>query len=774
MTPLEAARRWVARGFLPVPVPFRQKRPVLDGWQKLRLRDEDLARYFDSQPQNIGILLGDDFGTVDIDCDCLEAVAAAVEFVPATGMCFGRKSKPASHYIYRAVPAPRYRKFADPTDKSTIVELRCQKKDGSVGLQTVVPPSVHLCGEKIRFEQGANKEPGVADAAGLTQAVARIAAAALLACHWPKAGSRHDAFLALAGILARAGWSIEEAARLHRAIYRALWGGAADFGACALEVRSTIERIAEAGEVTGFQTLAGLIHVGVLETALGWLGIAKGTTATNGAPWPSIAPFLVRSATPLDADLFPGFLGDMVAAVSQATETPIELPGLLGLAVVAACVARKVTVSPESGYEEPLNIFVAVGMESGNRKTAVLQAMAQPFAEWERIEQERLQAERKRVLSERKTLEAQIETRRKKAAMSLADSGVVAQITELEAALPEVPALPRLWVQDVTPEKLAVMMAEHGERIALLSDEGGVFDLLAGRYSKGIPNLDLFLQAHSGSSVRVDRGSRPPVLMQHPALTVAIAPQPDVLQNLSDQPGFRGRGLLARFLYALPPSPLGSRLLQPNPVPALVAESYSAGVKRLLALPAPAPGTNGELTTWQLRFSPDAYCSWKDFQRSIELLMREDGKLYHLKDWAAKLPGAAARIAGVMHCVCASPEDNCIIDAAVMEHALNLSGLLIDQAIAVFDLMQRDPVMEDAQRVLRWIRKQASPQFTIRDCFCAHQSHFKKVDSVYPAIRLLEQHGYVRPAPTTRATGRPTEIYLVNPQLAEAAVPYQE
>jgi putative DNA primase/helicase len=185
-------------------------------------------------------------------------------------------------------------------------------------------------------------------------------------------------------------------------------------------------------------------------------------------------------------------------------------------------------------------------------------------------------------------------------------------------------------------------------------------------------------------------------------------------------------------------------------------------------LPAPTPGTDGELATRQLRFSPDAYRSWKDFQRSIELLMREGGKLYHLKDWAAKLPGAAARIAGVMHCVCASLEDNRFIDASVMELSLNLATLLIDQAISVFDLMQRDPVMEDAQRVLRWIRRQASPQFTILDCFCAHQSHFKKVDSVYPAIRLLEQHGYVRPAPSTKATGRPTEIYLVNPQLAEA------
>ena len=673
MTPIEAARDWLARGFLPVPVPFREKGPVEDDWQKLRLRAEDLPRYFNSQPQNIGILLGEEAGTADIDCDCLEAVAAAVEFAPPTRMRFGRHSKPASHYIYRSAPATCSRKFVDPTNKkTTIVEFRCQKKDGTVGLQTVVPPSIHMSGEQIRFEPDANGEPGRTDATTLLVAVARIAAAALLARHWPKEGSRHDAFLALAGILARAGWSAQDAECFHRAMYRALWRGQADFGACALEVRSTFEKLAGAGEVTGFQTLAGLIQTGVLETALGWLGILRHASAAPVVQRPRIVPFLTRKATPLQADLFPGFLGDMIAAVSQATETPVELAGLLGLGIVAACVARKVTVSPEQGYEEPLNIYAAVGMESGNRKSAVLQAMEQPFVEWESREGERLQPERTRLLSERKTAEAQIEVLRKKAARTPGDRGLVSQIAELEGALPEIPALPRLWVQDVTPEKLAAMMAEQGERIALLSDEGGIFDLLAGLYSKGIPNLDLFLQAHSGTSVRVDRGSRPPVVMQHPALTVAISPQPEVLQKLSARPGFRARGLLARFLYGLPASPLGSRLLLSNPVPPEVAEAYRAGIERLLALRSPAQGTDGQLNTWQLRFSPEAYANWKDFQRSVELLMREGGKLCHLKDWASKLPGAGARIAGVMHCVCISPEESGIISTAVTEQALNL------------------------------------------------------------------------------------------------------
>jgi len=41
---LDAARQWVARGYYPIPVPYREKSPVIDRWQDLRLvREEDLA-----------------------------------------------------------------------------------------------------------------------------------------------------------------------------------------------------------------------------------------------------------------------------------------------------------------------------------------------------------------------------------------------------------------------------------------------------------------------------------------------------------------------------------------------------------------------------------------------------------------------------------------------------------------------------------------------------------------------------------------------------------
>ncbi len=446
MTPLEAARLWVDRGFLPIPVPHRQKAPVLDRWQDLRLSQEDLPQYFNSARQNIGILLGDDSGSADIDCDCMEAIAVAAELAPPTGMSFGRESKPASHYIYRSNPAVRSSKFIDPTSKSTIVELRCQKAGGSIGLQTVVPPSIHPGGEQIRFEPGGDRLPGRVEASILANAVSRIAATALLARYWPKEGCRHDAFLALAGILARAGWAVHDATIFHRAVYRALWGAAADLSACEAEVESTFEKHVLGGEITGFHSLAVLMNKVALAAALKWLNIASNPPAPQAVEWPPIAPFLARDVTLLTPELFPGFLGEMVSAVARATETPIELPGILGLAVAAACIAGKVTVSPEAGYVEPVNIYAAVGMESGNRKTAVLQHMARPFIDWEHRETERLLPDRKRLISERKTREAKVESLRKRAATAPDDSALQAQIAELEVTLPEVPALPRLWV----------------------------------------------------------------------------------------------------------------------------------------------------------------------------------------------------------------------------------------------------------------------------------------------------------------------------------------
>jgi putative DNA primase/helicase len=197
-----------------------------------------------------------------------------------------------------------------------------------------------------------------------------------------------------------------------------------------------------------------------------------------------------------------------------------------------------------------------------------------------------------------------------------------------------------------------------------------------------------------------------------------------------------------------------------------VEDAYSTGILRLLNL-EPSLNYLGEPTPWRLTFSPSAYDSWKDFQRRIEVLMRDGGKLCFIRDWASKLPGAAARIAGLFHSIGSDASESHIIDLAVTEQALNIAARLIDGALAVFDLMQGDPAVEDAERILRWIRKGTRTSFSIRDCFCAHQAHFRRVDALHVPLQLLTEHGYIQPRPRAKASGRPSGAYLVNPEFTK-------
>jgi hypothetical protein len=276
---LDAARRWLERGYYPIPVPFRNKAPVIDGWPQLRLTSEQLPQYFNGRQINIGVLLGEPDGNADIDLDTQQARHAWRVLGPKTGLVFGRASAPASHHFFRADPPLKTAKYVDPVDKESLIELRCLASDGAVGLQTIVPPSVHESGEAIRFDvDGAAQN---IDADALSRATAQTAAAALFGKHWPAQGSRNAAFLALAGGLARAAWSEKDAVTFHRALYQCLWPDSPDFLAAEREVANTFRRLRDGREITAFRRLSELIDKRAVRAAMRWLDLdAESETRT--------------------------------------------------------------------------------------------------------------------------------------------------------------------------------------------------------------------------------------------------------------------------------------------------------------------------------------------------------------------------------------------------------------------------------------------------------------------------------------------------------------
>ena len=106
----------------------------------------------------------------------------------------------------------------------------------------------------------------------------------------------------------------------------------------------------------------------------------------------------------------------------------------------------------------------------------------------------------------------------------------------------------RLLADDVTPEAMTSLLADNGGRMAIVSSEGGLFEILSGMYSTKV-NIDSFLKAYSGDYIQIDRKGRPSESIDHPALTILLFIQFVVLNAIMENDTFKGRGLLARFLY---------------------------------------------------------------------------------------------------------------------------------------------------------------------------------------------------------------------------------
>jgi len=513
--------------------------------------------------------------------------------------------------------------------------------------------------------------------------------------------------------------------------------------------------------------LRGEKFLKTLEIAREKYNLIDNTFSPPSDEWAHPIPLENSLLAPWPQGVFPALLEEFVIEVSESTETPIELAALTALAVLGTAAHGKYRVHIIHSYFEPVNIWTCVALPSGNRKTAVLGTLVKPLIKEENDMREEIATKIKQAESEHKTQQAKIDHLRKKAAKEsdpFKSHNLIEEIKSLEANLPEIPKIPQIWAEDVTPENLGTIMADNQDRMGILSDEGGIFDIMAGRYSNGIPNLDIFLKGHAGSPLRVNRGSRPPILMNHPALSLGLSPQPDILRTLTQKQGFRGRGLLARFLYAIPPSNLGYRPLKMMPLTDKSRQVYHQIITTVLKHPAADP--LDDQVTYDLEFTTLALNLWTDFSRSNEKKMREGGTFEHITDWAGKLPGAVARISGLLHIArkaFLNPWDY-KIDEIDMNSAIHIAEALSSHALAAFDLMGADKALDDARIILRWIKRLGNKSFSFRDAHYAHKNRFKRAHLMDDAINILiERHFIRRQRSEEKKHGRPSRIFDVNP-----------
>ena len=480
--------------------------------------------------------------------------------------------------------------------------------------------------------------------------------------------------------------------------------------------------------------------------------------------WPDPMIPGMTSLPEIPASLLPSWVGEMALAVSKSTQTPQGMAVMLALSVLATAVQRRWEVVPfgEGGdYTEPLSLWTLVAMPSGSRKTAVINALTNPLRQWEKTEGDHVRREIVTVNAARAIAKKRIEKLTRDASNADNDEArqrIQQEIEREEEGMPEEIHAPKLFTGDTTAETLQALLVKHGERMALLTDESGIFLIMAGLYSGGNASLDVFLQAHAGSPVRVDRAEREAYL-ERPALSFGLALQPAVLSDVASSRRFRDSGLLARFLYAVPESNVGKRDVRKHvPIPESVNAAYTRGIFNLLEGRSLKPGK-----PIHLPFSDPALECWLNFAEEIEQDQGEGGKLETISDWTSKLPGAAARMAGLIELAEMGCSAECVSEDAAMR-GVALAKVLIPHAQEAFGLLGADAADSDATAILRWIRAEGGALFKRSSCQKAMEGRFRSVDRLTKAAERLIQRDVLRESKEPNKNAPPSVWYHVNPK----------
>jgi replicative DNA helicase len=257
-----------------------------------------------------------------------------------------------------------------------------------------------------------------------------------------------------------------------------------------------------------------------------------------------------------------------------------DLPVLTLFGTVAGCVGGAVQVYRNPQWVESSTLWTAVVYGSGEHKSAAFKRFVAPIDEFERRQDEsylerlaqwmatcmqmeeemnQLGAFLRELRKNASKVRAQIlleqdETKRKELEEQLGriteeQEKTLAQLKVLKARYRternDEPIPRRLQVNDVTPIGLIKFLARNRGRGLVLTSEASFLDNIS-RY--GLQALPTLLSAESGDTLTYDRGNAPPIVVRNPSVSVAVMPQPHVVEGLARQRGARERGLLARFL----------------------------------------------------------------------------------------------------------------------------------------------------------------------------------------------------------------------------------
>jgi hypothetical protein len=463
---------------------------------------------------------------------------------------------------------------------------------------------------------------------------------------------------------------------------------------------------------------------------------------------------------------FPPTIKKFVERVSEYVQAPLDMVACAILAVFALASAGKFTVSDSKGFILDLNLYIIIAADSGERKSGVFEEVTRPIIEYENEENNNAQFEIMENMSKLNLINKRIELLEKKRSTS-ADKNILSEIKKLQIEKKNVGSInkKRLIAQDVTPEKVAVLLRDNSERLGVFSSEAEIVSIWGGKYDNE-GNIDFYLKAYTGDYFVVDRMGRDEFVLIHPLLTILIMVQPIILKQIFSSETNTQRGLTARFLYCQPRSLMGTRLYNESNIPKGLKKKYDNIVKTLLSY------QYGDKPI-SLTLKTDAKESYIRKYNSNEKSLI--GKNAAIKAWASRKHTLILKLAGILHLLnWLDSEDienlHTQISKSTLKDASRLAEYFTEQARAVFTNLGFNEKIADAINILEFIKKKQLHEFSHNQLFnlIRGRSRFNESKKLSAGLIILCEYGYLQRISNhySKNPGRPeSDRYVVNPNI---------
>lgn len=261
--------------------------------------------------------------------------------------------------------------------------------------------------------------------------------------------------------------------------------------------------------------------------------------------------------TPFPLEHLPPVARAMAEAVARVERTPEALAGCCALGIMSASIGAGLQVKSGPNRETRGNLYIVPSAESGTGKSETWRHVVKPFFEYEQNMLKRWEVEvLPEYLAEAEMLECEITNLKRQVSKNkggLERARIKDEIQAKQKALADLGKKlnpPVLSCENVTSEKLAVMLAQNHEQIASLSaDAKEIVDNILGRYCKNDRTDDgILVKSWSGDRIRVDRLGREPVSLLRPCAMALWFTQPGKLETLLGETELTDGGLIPRLL----------------------------------------------------------------------------------------------------------------------------------------------------------------------------------------------------------------------------------